>query len=140
MARAKPPPSIPTMLRYDIHAKNDSLYNTPPAFAIYTTNLVLRWLRDNGGLAAMAGHNETKAALVYGAIDANDEFYQGHAEATSRSLMNITFRLPTEELEKKFLDQAKDAGFRWSARTPLDWRRTRLDLQRHATRRRAGLG
>lgn len=105
------PPSLPAMLRYDIHAKNDSLYNTPPAFAIYTTCLVLRWLRRNGGLGAMASHNEAKAGLVYRAIDANDEFYQPHAETTSRSLMNVTFRLPTEELEKLFLAQAKEQGF-----------------------------
>lgn len=108
---SQPPASVPAMLRYDIHAKNDSLYNTPPAFAIYTTNLVLRWLRDNGGLEAIQAHNDAKAAVVYDAIDANDEFFQGHAETTSRSLMNITFRLPTEELEKKFLAEAKDAGF-----------------------------
>jgi phosphoserine aminotransferase len=105
------PLSLPAMLRYDIQAKNDSLYNTPPAFAIYTTYLVLRWLRENGGLSAMASHNEAKAGVVYNAIDANDEFYQPHAETGSRSLMNVTFRLPTEELEKRFLAQAKEQGF-----------------------------
>jgi phosphoserine aminotransferase len=106
-----PPPTVPAMLRYDIQAKNDSLYNTPPAFAIYTTSLVVRWLRDNGGLPAIAEHNERKAAVVYAAIDANDEFYQPHAETSSRSLMNITFRLPTEELEQRFLAEAKAQGF-----------------------------
>ena len=105
------PSSLPAMLRYDIQAKNDSLYNTPPAFAIYTSLLVLRWLRENGGLSAMASHNEAKAGVVYSAIDANDEFYQPHAETGSRSLMNVTFRLPTEELEKRFLAQAKEQGF-----------------------------
>ncbi len=63
------------------------------------------------GLRRSRQHNDAKAAVVYDAIDANDEFFQGHAETTSRSLMNITFRLPTEELEKKFLAEAKDAGF-----------------------------
>ena len=108
---ARVPATLPTMLRYDIHARNDSLYNTPPVFAVYVTCLVLRWLRDMGGLAEAARRNETKAGAIYGVIDASDGFYRGHAEPESRSLMNITFRLPTEELEKAFVRTATEQGF-----------------------------
>ena len=108
---AKVPASLPTMLRYDIHAKNNSLYNTPPAFAVYVTGRVLRWLRDAGGLAEIARRNERKAAAIYEAIDASDGFYRGHAERESRSLMNVTFRLPSEELEKAFARESVAAGF-----------------------------
>ncbi|MDA8442241.1 MAG: 3-phosphoserine/phosphohydroxythreonine transaminase [Peptococcaceae bacterium] len=104
------PTSIPTMLRYDIHAKNDSLYNTPPAFAVYMVNLVLRWIKRDGGLAAMQKRNEAKAAYIYETIDASSGFYTGHAAKESRSLMNITFRLPSEELEKSFAAQATAQG------------------------------
>lgn len=103
------PSSLSSMLRYDIYAKNDSLYNTPPTFAIYIVKLVLEWLKDKGGLASMGKINTEKAALVYAAIDNSNGFYQGHAQEGSRSLMNITFRLPTEELEEKFLAQAAAA-------------------------------
>lgn len=102
---------IPTMLRYGIHAKNNSLYNTPPTFGIYMMGLVLAWIKEQGGAQAIAKRNEEKAALVYDTIDASNGFYIGHAEKDSRSLMNITFRLTSEELEKKFLDEAKKAGF-----------------------------
>ena len=105
------PASLPSMFRYDIHAKNDSLYNTPPTFAVYITSLVLRWLRDMGGLPEIARRNEAKAAAIYDAIDASDGFYRGHAEPESRSLMNVTFRLPAEELEKAFLRGAAEQGF-----------------------------
>jgi phosphoserine aminotransferase len=108
---AKVPKTLPSMLRYDIHAKNDSLYNTPPAFAVYVTSLVLRWLRDEGGLAEVGRRNERKATLIYDTIDASDGFYRGHAEPESRSLMNITFRLPSEELEKAFLSASAEQGF-----------------------------
>ncbi|MDQ5853694.1 MAG: 3-phosphoserine/phosphohydroxythreonine transaminase [Chloroflexota bacterium] len=108
---ARVPSTLPTMLRYDIHARNDSLYNTPPVFAVYVTCLVLRWLRDTGGLAEAARRNETKAGAIYDVIDASDGFYRGHAEPESRSLMNITFRLPTEELEKAFVRTATEQGF-----------------------------
>lgn len=104
------PTSIPTMLRYDIHAKNDSLYNTPPAFSVYMVNLVLQWIKDNGGLAAMQQHNAAKAALIYDAIDNSNGFYRGHAQIDSRSLMNITFRLPSEDLEKAFAAEATKKG------------------------------
>src|SRR5262249_7679465 len=107
---ARTPKSVPTMLRYDIHAKNSSLYNTPPAFAVYMLGLVLHWIREQGGAAAMAACNERKGALVYAAIDNSGGFYRGHAEPGSRSLMNITFRLPTAELEERFVKESEAAG------------------------------
>ncbi|WP_047152865.1 3-phosphoserine/phosphohydroxythreonine transaminase [Aneurinibacillus tyrosinisolvens] len=103
--------NVPTMLRYDTHIKNNSLYNTPPTFGIYMLGLVLKWAKEQGGLAALEKHNKEKAALIYNTIDESNGFYKGHAEKDSRSLMNITFRLSSEELEKKFLAEAKDAGF-----------------------------
>lgn len=108
---ARVPKTVPSMLRYDIHAKNDSLYNTPPVFPIYATCMVLRWLQELGGVEEMALRNETKAATIYHVIDESSGFYRGHAERDSRSLMNITFRLPTEQLEKAFASQAKAQGF-----------------------------
>lgn len=104
------PTNIPTMLRYDIHAKNDSLYNTPPSFSVYMVNLVLRWIKNNGGMAAVEKRNAEKAALIYNAIDNSEGYYRGHAVKDSRSLMNITFRLPSEELEKKFAAEATAQG------------------------------
>jgi phosphoserine aminotransferase len=103
------PSSIPTMLQYPVHAENKSLYNTPPVFAIYVMRLVLRWLLKQGGLAAVAKTNHRKAAKIYAEIDRTD-FYKGHAAADSRSNMNVTFRLPSEELEKKFANDATAAG------------------------------
>ncbi|MDD2421151.1 MAG: 3-phosphoserine/phosphohydroxythreonine transaminase [Heliobacteriaceae bacterium] len=102
--------NLPSMLRYDIHAKNDSLYNTPPCFAIYMVNLVLKWVKNQGGLPAIARHNAEKAALIYEVIDNSGGFYRGHAVPDSRSLMNITFRLPGEDLEKAFVREATAAG------------------------------
>lgn len=104
------PSNIPTMLRYDIHAKNDSLYNTPPTLIVYMVNLVLRWLKNNGGLPAAEKRNEEKAALIYDVIDNSGGYYRGHALKDSRSLMNITFRLPSEDLEKKFAAEAIAQG------------------------------
>ena len=104
------PKNIPTMLRYDIHAKKDSLYNTPPAFSVYMVHLVLKWLKKNGGLTAMAERNQAKAKLVYDVIDAAPGFFSGHADKDSRSLMNVTFRLPSEDLEKQFVAEATAAG------------------------------
>ena len=103
------PSSIPTMLQYPVHAENKSLYNTPPVFAIYVMRLVLRWLLKQGGLATMAKANQRKAGKIYAEID-RTEFYKGHAAADSRSTMNVTFRLPSEELEKKFAKEATAAG------------------------------
>ncbi|RIV26660.1 3-phosphoserine/phosphohydroxythreonine transaminase [Alicyclobacillaceae bacterium I2511] len=101
---------IPSMLRYDTHVKGDSRYNTPPVFPIYVAGLVLQWLEEQGGLVAMARRNQEKAAVVYQAIDEGDNFYTGVVDVDSRSPMNITFRLPTEELEKQFVQEAKVAG------------------------------
>ena len=97
---------LPTMLRYSTFYKKNSLYNTPPAFCIYMVGKVAAWIKDSGGLAAMAERNKKKAAVVYAAIDGSDGFYRGHADKESRSLMNVTFRLPNEELEKKFVAEA----------------------------------
>jgi len=101
----------PTMLRYDIHAKNNSLYNTPPTFGIYMLGLVLSWAKENGGIDGIYKRNREKAALIYEAIDNSGGFYRGHARPDSRSLMNVTFTLADEGLEKKFLAEAKKEGF-----------------------------
>lgn len=104
------PKTLPTMLRYDTHAKNDSMYNTPPTFAIYMVNLVLRWIKGQGGIGAIEKTNREKAALIYDAIDQSGGFYQGHAEKDSRSLMNITFRIANNDLESIFVAEATKAG------------------------------
>ena len=101
---------LPTMLKYETHLKSDSLYNTPPSFNIYLLNLVLKWLENNGGLEEMAKKNQEKAGLIYEEIDDSAGYYRGHAEAGSRSLMNITFRLPNKELEKKFIAESTEKG------------------------------
>jgi phosphoserine aminotransferase len=99
------------MLDYRLQAKNKSLYNTPPVFAIYITMLVTGWLlAEIGGLEKMAAINRQKAQLLYDAIDRSDGFYRGHARPDSRSMMNVTWRLPTEELEKEFVKQAQARG------------------------------
>jgi phosphoserine aminotransferase len=99
------PDGLPTMLDYRTHVENKSLYNTPNTWGIYIINLICKWLKDKGGLEGMHRENEAKAKLLYDAVDATD-FYRGHADADSRSLMNVTFRLPSEELEKKFTAEA----------------------------------
>ncbi|MBP2650928.1 MAG: 3-phosphoserine/phosphohydroxythreonine aminotransferase [Firmicutes bacterium] len=104
-------PKLLTMLSYGTHVKNNSMFNTPPTFGIYMMGLVLQWVKEQGGVDAIYKHNVAKAALVYDTIDASEGFYKGHARPDSRSLMNITFRLGSEELEKKFLAEAKTAGF-----------------------------
>jgi phosphoserine aminotransferase len=101
--------TLPTMLNYAVHAENTSLYNTPPAFSIYAVGLVMQWLRDQGGLAAIAKVNERKAAKLYAEIDRTG-FYRGTAQKDSRSLMNVTFRLASEELENKFVKESAAAG------------------------------
>jgi phosphoserine aminotransferase len=108
---ARTPKGLPTMLRYDVMAKNASLYNTPPVFPIYMSMLVMRGLKAQGGLAAVATANEAKAKIIYDAIDNSGGFYKGHAEEGSRSLMNITFNLADEDTEKEFLAKAKERGF-----------------------------
>jgi phosphoserine aminotransferase len=101
--------SLPTMLNYAVHAENKSLYNTPPAFAVYALGLVMKWLLAHGGLAAMAKVNERKASRLYAEIDRTG-FYRGTAQQESRSLMNVTFRLASEDLEKLFIREATAAG------------------------------
>ncbi len=101
--------SLPTMLNYAVHAENNSLYNTPPAFAVYTLGLVMKWLLAHGGLTAIAAANERKAGKLYGEIDRTG-FYRGTADKNDRSLMNVTFRLGTEELEKQFIKDSTAAG------------------------------
>lgn len=109
LEKAQPP--APTMLRYSTHAEKDSLYNTPPAFAIYIFNLVLKWLKDQGGLAGMEKINREKAAYIYNMIDQSNGFYKGHADKDSRSLMNITFTMGNADLEKAFAQEATAQGF-----------------------------
>ncbi len=102
--------NVPTMLRYSTHVKNNSLYNTPPTFGVYMLGLVLQWIEGLGGLKAMAERNGDKARIVYDAIDKSGGYYRGHAEPGSRSLMNVTFRLPSEAKEKQFVTEAQAAG------------------------------
>lgn len=104
-----PHPDLPIMLDYATHAKNDSLYNTPNTFGIYIIGLVCEWIENLGGLAGMKTRNAEKANLLYDAIDASD-FYNGFADKNSRSQMNITFRLPSEELEAKFASESVKAN------------------------------
>jgi phosphoserine aminotransferase len=101
---------VPTMLRYSTHAKNNSLYNTPPSFAVYVLNLVLQWIEKQGGLVGMGQRNARKAKMLYDAIDGSGGFYRGHAAPESRSPMNVTFRLAAESLEKQFVAASQGAG------------------------------
>ena len=103
------PDGLDTMLDYRTHAQADSLYNTPNTWGIYILDLVCKWMKEQGGLDAMQRRNEEKARKIYEAIDSTD-FYRGHAAPDSRSDMNVTFRLPTEELEKKFAAEATAEG------------------------------
>lgn len=105
------PANIPTMMKYSTHVENNSLYNTPPAFSVYMVNLVLKWLKGQGGLAAIEQKNIAKTNLIYDTIDASGGFYKGVADKASRSTMNITFRMANEELEGLFAKEAQAAGF-----------------------------
>jgi phosphoserine aminotransferase len=102
--------SLPTMMTYAVYAEHRSLYNTPPTFGVYTLGLVMKWLLDQGGLAAVARVNERKAARVYAEIDRTG-FYRGTAAKAARSMMNLTFRLETEALESQFIADSTAAGF-----------------------------
>ena len=106
---ARSQPSLPTMLNYKVLAENNSLYNTPPTFGIYIFGLTMQWLKSLGGLTAIAALNQRKASKLYAEIDRTG-FYRGTAQKDSRSLMNVTFRMPSEELEKKFDKEATAAG------------------------------
>lgn len=104
------PKGLPTMLKYTTFAEKNSMYNTPPCFAIYAIQLVLKWLEETvGGVEKMEAINQEKAGLLYKALDKNG-FYTGTAEKESRSLMNVTFRLPSEDLEKRFVQEALENG------------------------------
>jgi phosphoserine aminotransferase len=103
------PDGLHTMLDYRTHVENKSLYNTPNTWGIYIISLICKWLSDKGGILAMQRENEAKAKLLYDAIDST-KFYRGHADPDSRSIMNVTFRLPSEDLEKKFAAEATAQG------------------------------
>ena len=106
----KVPNNLPAMLDYRNFAEQGSMPNTPNTWGIYLISLVCDWLKAKGGVAEMARINEQKAKIIYDAIDSSDGYYQGHAAREVRSLMNVTFRLPTEELEKKFCAEAAVQG------------------------------
>ncbi|MBS3999836.1 MAG: 3-phosphoserine/phosphohydroxythreonine transaminase [Desulfobulbaceae bacterium] len=99
---------MPTMLNYNTHVKEESLFNTPPTLPIFTVGRTFKWIESMGGLEAIEAHNIKKANTIYNVIDAHTDFYKGAvAEAIDRSLMNITWNLPTPELEEKFINEAK---------------------------------
>jgi phosphoserine aminotransferase len=105
------PKGLPPMLDYQLQAANDSHYNTPPVFGVYVLMLVCKWLKDDiGGLAKMAQINREKAKLLYDVLDQHPSFYRGHARADSRSMMNVTWRMPSEELESAFVKGAQARG------------------------------
>ena len=106
---ARTPSTLPTMLQYGVHVENKSMYNTPPVFPIYVMRLVLAWLKKQGGVEVIGAQNARKAARIYDEID-RTPFYTGHAEPGSRSRMNVTFRLPDEDLDKRFAKEATAAG------------------------------
>ncbi|MFL5475025.1 MAG: 3-phosphoserine/phosphohydroxythreonine transaminase [Gemmatimonadales bacterium] len=101
--------TIPTMLQYRTHAAENSMYNTPPTFGIYVMGEIFKWIQAQGGLAAMAEYNQSKARLLYDYLD-NSDFFRGTAQRDSRSLMNVCFRGPNEELEAKFISEATKRG------------------------------
>ena len=103
-------PGTPTMLRYKIHADNDSLYNTPPAYGIYICGKVFKWLKKQGGLEAMKEYNEKKAKILYDFLD-ESRLFRGTVRKEDRSLMNVPFVTGNEELDAKFVKEAKEAGF-----------------------------
>lgn len=103
----KPARELPTMLRYATHAEQGSRYNTPPVFPVHVMGLVFKWILDQGGLEAMGRHNQDKAKLIYDVLDSSS-FFTPHARGDSRSLMNVTFRLPSEDLEAKFVSEATE--------------------------------
>ena len=103
--------NLHTMLSYKTHVDANSLYNTPTVFGVYIIGLVAKWLKKNGGLDGMYKTNKEKADLLYKCIDESGGYFKGHAEKDSRSLMNITFNLGTEELEKKLVEEATKNGF-----------------------------
>jgi len=105
------PDELHTYLNYNTHAEKSSMYNTPPTYTIYIMGLVYKWLLKNGGLDAMQKINEAKAKLIYDAIDNSEGYYKGSAAVEDRSLMNVTFNLQSEDLEKKIIAEATEKGF-----------------------------
>ncbi len=103
-------PGTPTMMKYKIHAKEGSMYNTPPAYGIYICGKVFKWIKNQGGLEAMKVHNEKKAAILYDFLDQSKMFH-GTVVKEDRSLMNVPFVTGNEELDAKFVKEAKAAGF-----------------------------
>ncbi len=103
-------PNVPTILNYKTQADAGSMHNTPPCWAIYIIGLVMKWIENYGGLQKIHENNLAKAKYIYDVIDGSDGFYKGTVQQDSRSLMNITFRLPSEELEDKFIKEAKANG------------------------------
>ena len=101
------PKNIPTLLNFSVHASKESLYNTPPTWGIYMISLVLKWIKGQGGLKGTGEINQKKADLLYGMLDGTD-FYRGTAHKDHRSLMNVTFRLPSEDLEARFIAEAAE--------------------------------
>ncbi len=106
----KCPDTLPAYLNYKTHADKDSMYNTPPVFAIWAMGEVLKWVKANGGLKKVQENNEKKAKIVYDAISAQSDFYRCPVDPAVRSTMNVVFRLPSEELEAKFIAEAKAKG------------------------------
>ena len=102
--------NLPTMIDYRTHAEKKSLFNTPPVFAIYILKLVLEWVKKNGGLTGIESINRKKKDLIYSCLDSDSNFFNPTAKIDSRSWMNITFRLPSQELEKKFIVEGRNAG------------------------------
>ncbi|MCP3809952.1 MULTISPECIES: 3-phosphoserine/phosphohydroxythreonine transaminase [unclassified Paenibacillus] len=105
------PEQIPDIMNYRVHANSVSLYHTPPVFAVYIVRLVLKWIKDNGGVVSIEEQNRMKAALLYDTIDQSDGFYNGLADIYSRSMMNVTFGIGNKQLEGLFLDEANNNGF-----------------------------
>lgn len=101
---------IPPFLQYKTFIDKASAYNTPPVFCIYTLNKMLHWIEKEGGIPAMEGRNKKKVSLLYDVIDESGGFYRGHAEKPFRSRMNVTFTLPTKEMEKDFIQKARENG------------------------------
>jgi phosphoserine aminotransferase len=104
------PRHLPALLTYKAIAENDSMLNTPNTWGIYLTSLVCDWLKEQGGLSAMEIRNREKAAILYDAVDSSDGFYSAHSVRDARSLMNVTFRLPTSELTEQFCSEAESLG------------------------------
>ncbi len=103
-------PGTPTMLKYKTHADNNSLYNTPPAYGIYICGKVFKWIKKQGGLVQMKAHNEKKAKILYDFLD-ESKLFKGTVRKEDRSLMNVPFVTGSQELDAKFVKEAKEAGF-----------------------------